>query len=64
MLGEFLSANVSAPFLLFMVEGIFDRVQILYANTQCPAGFDQFHDESEVGYWTGLLGMFSESAGQ
>ncbi|KAL1949111.1 hypothetical protein VTO73DRAFT_10917 [Trametes versicolor] len=38
MLGEFLSANVSAPFLLFMVEG-----------------FDQFHDESEVGYWTGLL---------
>ncbi|KAI0631169.1 major facilitator MFS-1 [Trametes polyzona] len=38
MLGEFLSANVSAPFLLFMVEG-----------------FGQFHDESEVGYWTGLL---------
>ncbi|KAI0828591.1 major facilitator MFS-1 [Trametes gibbosa] len=38
MLGEFLSANVSAPFLLFMVEG-----------------FDQFHDESEVGYWTGIL---------
>ncbi|KAI0760328.1 major facilitator superfamily MFS-1 [Fomes fomentarius] len=38
MLGEFLSANVSAPFLLFMVEG-----------------FGQFHNESEVGYWTGLL---------
>ncbi|KAI1794415.1 major facilitator superfamily MFS-1 [Ganoderma leucocontextum] len=38
MLGEFLSANVSAPFLLFMVEG-----------------FGQFHDESQVGYWTGLL---------
>ncbi|RPD75611.1 major facilitator superfamily MFS-1 [Lentinus tigrinus ALCF2SS1-7] len=38
MLGEFLSANVSTPFLLFMVEG-----------------FGQFHDESEVGYWTGLL---------
>ncbi|KAI0642721.1 major facilitator MFS-1 [Trametes meyenii] len=38
MLGEFLSANVSAPFLLFMVEG-----------------FEQFHDEAEVGYWTGLL---------
>ncbi|KAH9855398.1 major facilitator superfamily MFS-1 [Lenzites betulinus] len=38
MLGEFLSANVSAPFLLFMVEG-----------------FDQFHDESEVGYYTGIL---------
>ncbi|KAI0370487.1 major facilitator MFS-1 [Pilatotrama ljubarskyi] len=38
MLGEFLSANVSAPFLLFMVEG-----------------FGQFHDESEVGYWTGIL---------
>ncbi|KAM5531602.1 hypothetical protein V8D89_014717 [Ganoderma adspersum] len=38
MLGEFLSANVSAPFLLFMVEG-----------------FGQFNDESQVGYWTGLL---------
>ncbi|TBU39801.1 major facilitator superfamily MFS-1 [Dichomitus squalens] len=38
MLGEFLCANVSAPFLLFMVEG-----------------FGQFHDESQVGYWTGLL---------
>ncbi|KAI0763055.1 major facilitator MFS-1 [Trametes elegans] len=38
MLGEFLSANVSAPFLLFMVEG-----------------FNQFHNESEVGYWTGIL---------
>ncbi|TCD71907.1 hypothetical protein EIP91_000039 [Steccherinum ochraceum] len=38
MLGEFLSANVSAPFLLFMVEG-----------------FHQFHDEADVGYWTGIL---------
>ncbi|CAL1699459.1 unnamed protein product [Somion occarium] len=38
MLGEFLSANVSAPFLLFMVEG-----------------FNQFSDEADVGYWTGIL---------
>ncbi|OBZ67513.1 Protein ZINC INDUCED FACILITATOR 1 [Grifola frondosa] len=38
MLGEFLSANVSAPFLLFMVEG-----------------FGQFSDESDTGYWTGIL---------
>ncbi|KAI0701351.1 hypothetical protein BC835DRAFT_1411497 [Cytidiella melzeri] len=38
MLGEFLSANVSAPFLLFMVEG-----------------FDQFDNEADVGYWTGIL---------
>ncbi|KAI0087355.1 hypothetical protein BDY19DRAFT_247311 [Irpex rosettiformis] len=38
MLGEFLSANVSAPFLLFMVEG-----------------FNQFENEADVGYWTGLL---------
>ncbi|TDL25171.1 major facilitator superfamily MFS-1 [Rickenella mellea] len=38
MLGEFLSANVSTPFVLFMVEG-----------------FGGFHDEGDVGYWTGLL---------
>jgi len=38
MLGEFLSANVSAPFLLFMVES-----------------FDQFDNEADVGFWTGLL---------
>ncbi|KAI0792440.1 major facilitator superfamily domain-containing protein [Abortiporus biennis] len=38
MLGEFLSANVSAPFLLFMVEN-----------------FNQFKEEADVGYWTGLL---------
>ncbi|KAH8118483.1 major facilitator superfamily MFS-1 [Phellopilus nigrolimitatus] len=38
MLGEFLSANVSTPFLLFMVEG-----------------FGVFHDEADVGYWTGIL---------
>ncbi|KAF7795685.1 hypothetical protein EIP86_006850 [Pleurotus ostreatoroseus] len=38
MLGEFLCANVSAPFLLFMVES-----------------FDQFENEADVGYWTGIL---------
>ncbi|CAG8622190.1 10346_t:CDS:2, partial [Acaulospora colombiana] len=38
MLGEFLSANVSAPWVLFMVQS-----------------FDISEEESDVGYWTGVL---------
>ncbi|KAF8348626.1 hypothetical protein F5887DRAFT_951109 [Amanita rubescens] len=38
MLGEFLTANVSTPFILFMVKG-----------------FNQFKDEAEIAFWTGIL---------
>lgn len=38
MLGEFLSANVSTPFILFMVKD-----------------FNQFQDEAEIAFWTGVL---------
>ncbi|PVG02253.1 major facilitator superfamily MFS-1 [Serendipita vermifera] len=38
MLGEFLSANVSAPWVLFMVQS-----------------FNISEEESDVGYWTGVL---------
>ncbi|KAI0316321.1 hypothetical protein OF83DRAFT_1173001 [Amylostereum chailletii] len=40
LLGEFLTANVSMPFLLFMVEGFSE-----FAND----------DEADVGFWTGVL---------
>ncbi|KAJ7906286.1 hypothetical protein B0H13DRAFT_2020962 [Mycena leptocephala] len=39
MLGEFLSANVSTPFVLFMVKG-----------------FGEFTDDSDIAFWTGILG--------
>ncbi|KAK2461247.1 hypothetical protein APHAL10511_006774 [Amanita phalloides] len=38
MLGEFLTANVSTPFILFMVKS-----------------FNQFQDEAEIAFWTGIL---------
>ncbi|KAK0237694.1 hypothetical protein EDD85DRAFT_1004446 [Armillaria nabsnona] len=44
MLGEFLSANVSTPFLLFMVKGQSD-----------PVCFGVLTDEAEIAFWTGVL---------
>ena len=57
MLGEFLSANVSAPFLLFMVEGALLPYFVLLHSIERHVGFGGFQDEADVGYWTGILGM-------
>ena len=55
MLGEFLCANVSTPFLLFMVKGTatFFRSPGYF---QAFSGFGEFSDEGEVAFWTGILG--------
>ncbi|KIJ61807.1 hypothetical protein HYDPIDRAFT_95562 [Hydnomerulius pinastri MD-312] len=43
MLGEFLSANVAMPFLLFMVKGLLHP------------GFGEFEEESDIAFYTGVL---------
>ena len=58
MLGEFLSANVCVPFLLFMVRGVSHRPGApidVNVNFRQP-GFGEFKDEAEVAFWTGILG--------
>ncbi|PPQ77975.1 hypothetical protein CVT25_015442 [Psilocybe cyanescens] len=49
MLGEFLSANVSTPFLLFMLS--FLRT----GYNRALLGLGDFADEAEVAFWTGIL---------
>lgn len=63
MLGEFLSANVSMPFLLFMVKGITssdmtscDTSEGLGCSLFVP-GFNEFQEESEIAFYTGVLGL-------
>ena len=62
MLGEFLSANVCVPFLLFMVRGVSHRPGApidVNVNFRQP-GFGEFKDEAEVAFWTGILGEVSQ----
>ena len=56
MLGEFLSANVAMPFLLFMVEGELRLHLAMFDVLICSTGFGVFTDEADVGFWTGILG--------
>jgi hypothetical protein len=56
MLGEFLSANVSTPFLLFMVKGMFIPAGSPGKTLNVPPGFGQYSDEAEIAFWTGILG--------
>lgn len=56
MLGEFLSANVSTPFLLFMVRGAgSSRQEIHFADRY--SGLGDFKDEADVAFSTGILGV-------
>ena len=55
MLGEFLCANVSTPFLLFMVKGTATFFAQILAYFHASAGFGEFSDEGEVAFWTGIL---------
>ena len=57
MLGEFLSANVATPFLLFMVEGMAVHSFSNEDTTEPFAGFGVFTEEGDVGFWTGILGV-------
>lgn len=56
MLGEFLSANVSTPFLLFMVEGTLRSAFAFppHRTKPFPIGFGI--EKSQVGSYTGILG--------
>ena len=56
MLGEFLSANVATPFLLFMVEGVLRNSLSTSTWVNLSAGFGVFSEEADVGFWTGILG--------
>lgn len=57
MLGEFLCANVSAPWVLFMVQCklVFPHKN---ASIQPFLAFEISEDEAEVGYWTGSVYSF------
>lgn len=57
MLGEFLSANVSTPFLLFMVKGASELASYPFRYWICVSGFGEFEDESQAAYMTGVLGL-------
>lgn len=60
MLGEFLSANVSTPFVLDMVSGELLMVKRATGKlTSFVLGFDDIKDKSEVAAYTGFLGTFS-----
>ncbi|QRW05140.1 major facilitator superfamily transporter [Ceratobasidium sp. AG-Ba] len=50
MLGEFLSANVSTPFVLKMVQGFFENPSSNPSEPNNPQ-----ENEADVGYWTGIL---------
>ena len=57
MLGEFLTANVSTPFMLFMVKGTY-VIASSYSqrcNIRIP-GFGELTDEADIAFWTGILG--------
>jgi hypothetical protein len=56
MLGEFLSANVSTPFLLFMVKGELLLTIMGLTILKSELGFGESTDEAEVAFWTGILG--------
>lgn len=56
MLGEFLSANVATPFLLFMVEGLPCHLPYVGNSAKPLSGFGVFTEEGDVGFWTGILG--------
>jgi hypothetical protein len=56
MLSEFLSANVSTPFLLFMVEGTL-MIGMCAPCSYVVSGFGTHRDEAAVALWTGILGM-------
>ena len=58
MLGEFLSANVCTPFLVFMVEGVYGIVGSLVVSEKINLGFMAGDEKADVGYWTGILGWF------
>ncbi|KAJ3887384.1 hypothetical protein GG344DRAFT_55793 [Lentinula edodes] len=56
LLGEFLSANVSTPFLLFMVKGEPIQLTSPYPlSTMLISGFGKITDEAEIAFWTGVL---------
>jgi hypothetical protein len=56
MLGEFLSANVSTPFILNMVAGLSLRFCAASPLTS-SVGFPEFKDDdSAAAAWTGVLG--------
>jgi hypothetical protein len=59
MLGEFLSANVSTPFLIFMVKSRENSLHCALANNISIIGFGGLKDEAEVTYWSGILGTYS-----
>lgn len=56
LLGEFLSANVSTPFLLFMVQSMPSFIAADRVTQIWDPGFGQFKGEADVGFWTGILG--------
>lgn len=58
MLGEFLSANVAMPFLLFMVKGVTSTDMIPYDFPELlnVPGFNEFQEESDIAFYTGILG--------
>lgn len=57
MLGEFLSSNVSTPFLLFMVKGtpLHSESGLSLTMFSLSLGFG-FPDEADAAFWTGILG--------
>ncbi|KAK7444784.1 hypothetical protein VKT23_015101 [Stygiomarasmius scandens] len=62
MLGEFLSSNVSTPFLLFMVKGIASLWCLLVSTLKNKLpGFGVFQEDSEAAFWTGILGTLSDT---
>jgi hypothetical protein len=59
MLGEFLTANVSTPFMLFMVKGTSPHDQLVLAGCNIRnAGFGELTDEADIAFWTGILGKY------
>jgi hypothetical protein len=58
MLGEFLSANVSTPFLLFMVKGTNNFIFSLISDHNGKLGFGEVTGDADIAFWTGILGEF------
>lgn len=61
MLGEFLSANVSTPFLLFMVKGKLLWFNVPQSSLIWFSGFGELSDEADIAFWTGILGELAQN---
>ena len=60
MLGEFLTANVSTPFMLFMVKGASSRSNNPRNCNAVILGFGELTDEADIAFWTGILGEIDQ----